>query len=84
MSADGALRVTVSGWEDGQPMQRELDDPDRWAVQACESVRVCSLPPTHTVTLSNHTRQQRRWSQCWLKSSPFSRRTFQVFNAPKP
>jgi hypothetical protein len=38
-SAESALRVTVSGWEDGQRMEKELDDPDRWAVQACESVR---------------------------------------------
>jgi hypothetical protein len=54
MSADGALRVTVSGWEDGQPMQRELDDPDRWAVQACESVRRClALPPSLAISHAN-------------------------------
>ena len=54
----GASRVTVRGWEDGQPMQRELDDPDRWAVQACESVRLCSLPPptphTSLITHANN------------------------------
>ncbi|KAF8071200.1 Vcpkmt [Scenedesmus sp. PABB004] len=32
------LRLTVKGWEDGEPVERELERPDRWALHAAEQV----------------------------------------------
>mmetsp|Transcript_7699 Transcript_7699/g.14478 ORF Transcript_7699/g.14478 Transcript_7699/m.14478 type:complete len:199 (+) Transcript_7699:201-797(+) len=38
--ADEGLRVVVKGWEDGQKMEKEIEEPDRWSVQAGDTIFV--------------------------------------------
>lgn len=32
------LVLRIKGWEDGQPVERELERPDRWALHASDQV----------------------------------------------
>ena len=38
MSEEAQLRVIVKGWEDGEKVDKEIDEPDRWTIQAGDTV----------------------------------------------
>lgn len=62
------LRLKIKGWEDGEPVERWLDRPDRWQLHAADQVTL--VLDDMEVVINQKVRQQqqqlrRRHQQWW-------------------
>lgn len=57
------LRLKIKGWEDGEPVERWLDRPDRWQLHAADQVTL--VLDDMEVVINQKVRQQQRQQLRW-------------------
>lgn len=55
------LRLKIKGWEDGEPVERWLDRPDRWQLHAADQVTL--VLDDMEVVINQKVRQQQEQQQ---------------------